>query len=438
MFLPSSLRHKGVAAIAAAVMLATTVGPLGATSSNAASSHAPITLTFWTWVPHLDKVVRLFEQTHPGITVNVVNAGQGTPELTKLRIAFKAGSGAPDVVQLPDPNIPEFVLSGKLVDLSQYGATSVKNQFLPASWAQVSVGPKVYAIPQDTGPMALLYRKDIFDKYHLAVPTTWDQYAREAVALHQVNPKVYMTDFPSGEGIEPVSMMSQAGAHNFTVNGTSISINLTDPASLRVMNYWGNLWKARAVSASPQWTPSWYTGMADGSYASWLTAAWGPLFLKGFAAKTSGLWRVAPLPQWTPGAPVSTNLGGSTNAVTTQSAHPKEAATFAIWLNTDPTASKMLVTTTLLFPQRRALLNDPTLLNVRDSFFGGQQVFRLFAQSLKQAGTIQWSPVQDYVSEQLTNDVSAAAAGKMTVEQALQKVQHDAIAYCRAQGFTIK
>ncbi len=438
MFLRSLLRCKGIAAIAAAVVLATTVTPLGVASGLAARSQAPITLTFWTWVPHLQEPVRLFEQTHPGIKVNIVNAGQGSPELTKLRIALKAGAGAPDDVQIPEANVPEFELSGKLVDLSAYGANSVKNQFLPAAWAQVSVGSKVYAIPQDTGPMALLYRKDIFDKYHLAVPTTWAQYAQEALALHKANPAVYMTDFPPGEGLFTIAMMWQAGARNFTVNGSTVSVNFTDPASLRVINYWGNLYKERAVQISPDFTTPWYTAMANGTYASWVTAAWGPLFLEGIAAKSAGKWRVASLPQWTPGAHVSTNWSGSTTAVTTQSAHPKEAATFAMWLNANPTSSKMLVTKALLFPQRTALLNDPALLNAHDPFFGGQQVFRVFVQSLTQGGTIQWSPVQDYVNEQMTNDIGSAAAGKMTFAQSLQKLQSDVISYSRAQGFTIK
>jgi hypothetical protein len=39
---------------------------------------------------------------------------------------------------------------------------------------QVSSGGGVYAIPQDSGPMACYYRKDILDKYHL-IPDSGDQ-----------------------------------------------------------------------------------------------------------------------------------------------------------------------------------------------------------------------------------------------------------------------
>src|SRR5882757_8216881 len=64
----------------------------------------PTTLTFWSWVPDISKEIAVFEKKYPAIKINVVNAGQGgsgaTAEYTKLRTALKAGSGAPDLVQM--------------------------------------------------------------------------------------------------------------------------------------------------------------------------------------------------------------------------------------------------------------------------------------------------------------------------------------------------
>ena len=132
--------HKNVAktCIAALVMATSILAPLGASGSVAAPATAPVTLTFWTWVPNIQTEVNLFQKSHPGIKVNVVNAGQGAPEYTKLRTALKAGSGAPDVVQIEFQLLPTFELSGKLVDLSRYGASSLKDIFVPWTWSQVS------------------------------------------------------------------------------------------------------------------------------------------------------------------------------------------------------------------------------------------------------------------------------------------------------------
>src|SRR6266566_2660236 len=65
-----------------------------------ARTHA-VTLTFWSWVPHLQDEVSLFNKSHADIQVKLVNVGQGATEYQKLRTALKAGSGAPDVPSLP-------------------------------------------------------------------------------------------------------------------------------------------------------------------------------------------------------------------------------------------------------------------------------------------------------------------------------------------------
>jgi multiple sugar transport system substrate-binding protein len=424
------LAHVGVAT---ALFAAT----LGGGISHAAPTKAPVTLTFWSWDPHLQDEVNLFEKAHPAIKVNLVNVGQGTPHYTKLRTALKAGSGAPDVVQIEFEYLPTFELTGKLVDLGQYGANSYKKDFVPWTWDQVSQGSKVYAIPQDSGPMALLYRSDIFAKYHLAIPTTWAQYQQEAVTLHKDNPKIYMTEFAANDGGWINSLLWQGGAWPFKVKGTSISIDFTSPQALKVINYWGDMVKAGVVTTVPNFTTSWYTGLTNGTIASWPTAGWGPVFLSGLAAKTAGKWHAAPLPQWTAGAHVSANWGGSTDAVTTQSQHPKEATEFAIWLNDNFQSASLFASEQFLFPVTKAVLNSSTF-NSPKPFYGGQRVNGIFADASNHVDAgYQWSPFQDYVFSQLTTVLGNAVNGKTTFAAALTTLQSTLVGYAKNEGFTV-
>ena len=160
------------------LILTSVLAACGGAASN--TSSGPVTLTFWSWLPNIQNEIDLFEKTHPTIKVKLENVGQSSTEYTKLQTAFKANSGAPDVVQIELSHLPEYILTGKLVDLSQYGAANLQKDYVSWAWSQVSQGSKVYAMPQDSGPMAMLYRKDIFEQYHLAVPQTWDQFAQEA------------------------------------------------------------------------------------------------------------------------------------------------------------------------------------------------------------------------------------------------------------------
>ncbi len=89
-----------------------------------------VTLTFWSWVPDIEKEIKLFEESHPDIKIKYVNAGQGTPQYTKLRTALKSGTGEPDVVQIEFQYIPTFRQIDALADISQNGASDVEDDFV--------------------------------------------------------------------------------------------------------------------------------------------------------------------------------------------------------------------------------------------------------------------------------------------------------------------
>jgi multiple sugar transport system substrate-binding protein len=434
------MRHRSALALlgracAVAALLATT---LSAGMTHAAPAKAPVTITFWSWVPHLQDEVTMFEKANPGIKVNYVNAGQGATEYTKLQTALKAGTGAPDVVQIEFQYLPSYEIQNYLVDLAPLGATAVKNDYVPWTWDQVSQGGHVWAIPQDSGPMALLYRTDIFAKYKLAVPTTWAQYQQEAIALHKANPKLYMTEFAGNDGGWFNALLWQAGVRPFKVNGTNLTININSPAALKVANYWGSMVKAGVLSTIPDFSTDWYTALSNGTIASWVTAGWGPVFLSGQAAKTSGKWRAAPLPQWTAGAHASANWGGSTDAVTKQSKHPKEAAEFAIWLNHDLQSATRLSTEQFLFPTLKAVFKTPQF-NSASAFYGGQKVNAIFANASSHVDLgFQWSPFQSYVYTQMQNELADATAGKISWADAMNTLQNTLVSYAKSQGFTVK
>ena len=86
-----------------------------------------LTLELWSWVVGLDQVVKEFEQAFPNIKVHVNNVGGGPAEYQKLQTVLKAGSGAPDVVQIEYDFLPSFIATDGLADISQYGANDAKS-----------------------------------------------------------------------------------------------------------------------------------------------------------------------------------------------------------------------------------------------------------------------------------------------------------------------
>jgi multiple sugar transport system substrate-binding protein len=399
----------------------------------------PTTLTFWTWVPNISQEVALFEQKYPAIKVNVVNAGQSSAQYTKLRTALTAGKGAPDLAQIEFSYIPTFTITDSLVDLRPYGASADKDKFVAWVWQQVT-GPngEIYAYPQDTGPMGMLYREDIFAAHGIDVPTTWDDFATAARKLHAADPGTYLTNMSDNESGAWQGLMWQAGARPYTVRGTSVGLAVDDAASKKVADYWGGLVSDGVVSTDPDFTNTWYTGLNTGKYATWLTAAWGPVFLTGTAKATIGKWRAAPLPQWEQGQSNSGNWGGSTTAVIKDTQHAIAAAKFAEFLNTDPATTAMFNTVQSLFPSTTALLSSPSFAGLKPAFFGGQQVNKLFADI---SSTIdvgwQWPPFLDQAVTDWTATVGKALGNKGDVAAATGQWQSQLVGYAKSQGFNV-
>lgn len=275
------LNRRGFLAATGALTLATSLSACGGSggSGGGASAKAvsqadidkamqtPTELTFWTWVPDIAKEVALFEKKYPAIKVKVVNAGQGTPQYTKLRTALKAGSGAPDMVQIEYQAIPTFTITNSLLDLRPHGAAALKNTFVDWTWGQVSgTNGEVWAIPQDTGPMGMLYRQDIFDEHGIAVPATWDEFAAAARKLHKADPDVYLTNLAANQVAAWHGLLWQAGAKPYVTSGKSdITISVDDAVSQKLGTYWGGLAKEGVIGVEPDFTDSWYAALNKAS-----------------------------------------------------------------------------------------------------------------------------------------------------------------------------
>jgi multiple sugar transport system substrate-binding protein len=398
------------------------------------------TLTFWTWVPNIQKEVDLFQQKYPKIKVNVQNVGQGPDHYQKVRAAIAAGQGAPDVVQVEYPYISSFQLTNNLLDLAPYGASEMKSQYVDWVWNQVTSGSSVYAIPQDSGPMGNLYRSDILAKAGLTdAPKTWDDYATAAKTVKDKTGS-YISDLAPNDAGSFIGLLWQAGVKPFSYSGgKDVGINLDTDKSQAIAKYWTSLLQSNTIANDPDFTDAWYQGLANGKYAGWLTAAWGPLFLQGTAKDTAGLWKAAPLPQYSAGQNVSANLGGSSDAVLNTTKNPIAAAKLAEFINSDPASTAMLNSSQSLYPTSTALLQSPSFTGQASAFYGGQKVNGLFADVANTVDkTFQWPPFMDYVNSSFNETVGKAIANKTDLGTALTAWQKQLTDYAKSQGFTLK
>jgi multiple sugar transport system substrate-binding protein len=413
-------------------------GPVSQADINKAMN-AKSSITFWSWLPDVQNEIKLFEKKYPKITVNYSNAGQGTPEYTHLRTAIKAGSGAPDVVQVEYQYLPSF--QSDLLDMTPYGGAKLSKLFSPTIWKQVALNGSVLGIPQDTSPMGNLYRADVLNSAGISsAPTTWTQYEADAKTLKSKTSN-YISDLPPNDGGQFLALLWQAGARPFSYDGKkTVGVNLQTADDKKVADYWTSMIQQGLVDNSPDFDNDWFQSFASGKYAGWLAPSWGPDQIISSVKSSAGKWRAAALPQWDPSNPASSYNGGSSLAITKQSKNPIVAYEFAKFMDTDhESVLKMTTSTQSLYPASLSGLSDPAWINNKVPFFGGQQVNKLFNDISKTVDPkFQWLPFMDYAYTQYNSTVGKAIADKTSIYAGLKAWQTSLLTYAKQQGYTIK
>ncbi|MFC5529379.1 ABC transporter substrate-binding protein [Cohnella yongneupensis] len=148
------------------------------TASAPASSQEPVTLKFWTWNPSADiykPVIEKFEQTHPGIKVDLT-VMESKDFQTKMPLALSTKEEL-DVVGVQTGAMPRQIqadllpLEDLLAGLRPDWETVISANSVAQTKAQAD-GLKFLPMAS-VGSMVMYYNKDILDELGLPAPKTY-------------------------------------------------------------------------------------------------------------------------------------------------------------------------------------------------------------------------------------------------------------------------
>ncbi|MER6677432.1 extracellular solute-binding protein [Streptomyces sp. NPDC000983] len=427
----SHVRRFTIGAVALALTAVTACGggdgddgSNGAAASSCEPASGKVTLDYWSWVPGMQEAVDLWNSENPDIQVKLKTTPSGNAgTYQNLSNALKAGK-APDLGQIEYDSLASFRLKEGLRDISACpGVSEAGSEFVDWTWSQVEFGADgedgVWAVPQDTGPMALFYRKDVYDKLGLKAPTTWEEYAEQARTVKKAGK--YITHYSQTDPNWFTGLLWQNKATMFERDGDTWAVTVDRPESRKVADYWQELIDDKLVATDLQgFSPALYKAWNTGEVVTWISAAWGYSTIRDNAKATDGKWAVAPMPQWNAGEKQAGNWGGSTTAVLGKTEHPAEASKFALWLNTDPEALEILNREGGLYPAAAAGLELPALKQPVD-FYGGQKVFDVFAEASANVDTgFTWGPTMTDTYRFLSDGTAGVIAGKTTLGDVLK------------------
>ncbi|MEU5275590.1 extracellular solute-binding protein [Streptomyces asoensis] len=430
---------RGAASTIAVALGATALTACGSSDDDGGAESGPVSLTYWTWTPGMDKVVDLWNKGQgkkDRITVTVKKQASGDTLVTKILTAHKAGK-APDLVQAEYQALPTLVSNDALADIAK-NVGDAKSKFAGGVWQQTTLGTDaVYAVPQDIGPMMFYYRADLFKKYGLKVPMTWEQFAQTARDLKKKAPDTDLTTFSANDSGLFAGLAQQAGAKWWTTSGDKWKVGIDDAASKKVADFWGGLVKEGAIDNQPMYTPAWNKALNTGKQIAWVSAVWAPGTLTTAAPDTKGKWAMAPLPQWSNSDDVTGSWGGSSTAVTTDSEHKEAAAKFAAWLNTDGDALNALAKEGGIYPASTSAQLSGAFTTPPDYFSNQPDFYTTAARIAKTTAPSAWGPNVNVAYTTFKDAFGAAAKDKSDFSAALAKMQSDTVADLKKQGFEV-
>jgi multiple sugar transport system substrate-binding protein len=431
----------GVALLSAITLAGCASGSSDNTGDDAAGACTPadgdVTLEFTSWIPGIEDVVGMWNDENPEIQVEVQTGPNGNSGTYKSFFSALEAGNAPDLGQIEYDALSSFRVQDGLEDLSACEeVAAAESDFIPWTWGQVTLGSDgVYGVPQDSGPMALFYRSDLFEANGIAVPTTWEEYKEAAAQIRALGG--YITNFSTADINQFAGFVWQAEGDWFTNDGQEWTVELTGDESTTVADYWQELLDEDLVGTYPVWTEEWNNAYNSGEIWSWNSAVWGANSIASGAPDTAGLWSVAPSPQWSDGGAAAGNWGGSSVAVFKGTDHLYEAAKFALWLNTSDEALTALNKSANIYPATTSGLELPSLQEGVE-FYGGQKIYDVFAEAAAQVNPdFVWGPTMTQTYADVSDGFQKAVTGDGTLLEALESAQASTISTLKAQSIPV-
>lgn len=425
----------------AGVVTAGLVLSLAACGTDSPSAEGPVEITFQAWVPSIDRAVDAFNESHDDINVTLETITAGPDGgYAKMLSAVQAGNPA-DVAQIGYSDIPDFLVSDALEDISPYVGDS-EELFSEWQWATGAFNDGVYAVPQASGPLVQFYRADIFDSLGIAYPTTWDEYYEASKAIRASDPNKYITAFAFNQAAWLIGLSQQGGASWFGTEGDSWDVSINDEPTLKVANFWQKMIDEDLVKIEADFSAEWNADLQNGNIATWISGSWGDAIIRGTAPDTAGNWAVGLLPQWNARENVSaTWAGGSASAVLKGSEHPEEAAEFALWLNSNPESVSILTSIGAGWPSISDVSVIPSLQDDPEvfAFYGGQDIWDVAAASDASVdNSWKWPPLASTLFATLTDNVKSAIESGTPLAGAYEKTQIEMVAAMTDKGISVK
>jgi multiple sugar transport system substrate-binding protein len=349
-----------------------------------------------------------YQRAHPGIRIEVQQLPWSAAH-EKLLTAF-AGDSTPDLCQLGNTWIPEFVALGALAPLDAYVAESSTidaADYFPGIWATNRVDGKLYGVPWYVDTRLLFYRRDLLAQAGFdAPPRTWAEWLTMLAAIKQRGAAGrYGIVLPANEYEALVAWALQQD--DPLLRDHDRDGNVESPGFARALDLYAGMHKSGYTPPSAADTSNVWNEFGRGRFVFYISGPWNiGEFKRRLPPELQQAWMTAPLPGADgPGA----SIAGGSSLVIFRRSRNAAAAWQVIEYLARPDVQRRFHALTGDLPPRRSTWQEGALADDVHA--------RAFREQLERAKPTPQVPEWERIANEIRLVTERVVHGDLTVAQ---------------------
>jgi multiple sugar transport system substrate-binding protein len=240
-----------------------------------------------------------FRREEPGVALRIEQLPWSAAH-EKLLTAF-AGDATPDLAQMGNTWLPEFVALGALepLDALAQPAQGVdRPDYFQGIWDTNVVGGKLYGLPWYVDTRVLFYRRDLLQQAgYSEPPRSWGEWKQMLLAIKRlVGPERFAVLLPLNE-YDPLVALALQQSDPLLREGGRYG-NFRSAGFQRTLNFYLSMYTQQlAPPASSNEVANVWNEFGRGYFSFYITGPWNiGEFKRRLPAELQGAWMTAPLP----------------------------------------------------------------------------------------------------------------------------------------------
>lgn len=378
------------------------------------------TVVVWSWdvaAKALQDAAVRFTEIHPNVVIEVEDLG--TDQVyDRLLTRLASNTGLPDVVTMEGERIAAFAskFPEGFADVSGY---INEDDFLPVKISEVTVNGKLVGFPWDGAPTGLYYREDLFNEAGINPEdiVTWDDFIREGKKMEAIGVDM----MPLAASTNPTffgMLYEQTGSYFFDLDGNT-TVNTEN--GIKAATTLKKLYDSGITYDSIDWDGL-VTATKEGKIATVPSAVWWAGTMIDEIGESAGKWKVMSIPVIEEGMDFVAVNGGSNILVPENAPNKMAALEFAKFAMTDIESQVNAFGNYGLYPSYIPTYDEP-IFDEELEYFGGQKVWRFFADISGNIPKINYTENFDEAIDQIRDAQSRMLVGGADVEETLNSLQ---------------